>query len=235
MGATTQTDNAIATAQIVDACMRLKLPYRIAPAGIKSIAKVGSMISGPAIPVRHYGSVDIFLETIETTETQNGVLVIDNNGREDEACIGDLVVLEAKLAGIKAIVVWGLHRDTNDLVQIGLPVFSYGAYPAGPARLDSREADALKSAQFRDFIVTKYDTAFLDADGAVFVETSDVQQILDVAQTIKSKERYQAEAAAEGKSLRSQFRFQDYLKQREKDANYTFRMHLAALSKSIEE
>ncbi|MBS1955135.1 MAG: RraA family protein [Cyanobacteria bacterium SZAS-4] len=235
MTTTTQTDNAIATAQIVDACMRLKLPYRIAPAGIRPIANVNSMITGPAIPVRHYGSVDIFLETIETTEIQNGILVIDNKGREDEACIGDLVVLEAKLAGIKAIVVWGLHRDTSDLIQIGLPVFSYGAYPAGPARLDSREPDALTSAHFRDFFVTKSDTAFLDADGVVFVETNHVQQILGVAQTIKSKERHQAESAAEGKSLRAQFQFQDYLKQREKDANYTFRMHLSALAKSIEE
>ncbi len=235
MPALTQTDNAIATAQIVDACMRLKLPYRIAPAGITPVAPVASLISGPAIPVRHYGSVDIFLETLETQKAQNGILVIDNEGRDDEACIGDLVVLEAKNAGIKAIVVWGLHRDTSDLLQIGLPVFSYGAYPAGPARLDLREPEALENARFDSFAVTKLDTAFLDADGVVFVETSNVEQVLGVAQTIREKERQQAESATHGKSLRDQFQFQDYLKQRESDASYTFRMHLSALAKSIEE
>ncbi|CAN5277079.1 demethylmenaquinone methyltransferase [soil metagenome] len=235
MPALTQTDNVIATAQIVDACMRLKLPYRIAPAGIKSIAKIGSMISGPALPVRHYGSVDIFLETLESTNAQNGILVIDNEGRDDEACIGDLVVLEAKHAGIQAIVVWGLHRDSSDLLQIGLPVFSYGSYPAGPSRLDPRESEAMINARFDHFTVTKSDTAFLDADGVVFIETIDVQQVLGVAQTIREKERQQAESATQGKSLRVQFHFQDYLKRRENDESYTFRMHLSTLSKSIEE
>lgn len=235
MPALTQTDNAIATAQIVDACMRLKLPYRIAPAGIKSVAPVSSMISGQALPVRHYGSVDIFLETLESNTTQDGILVIDNEGRDDEACIGDLVVLEAKYAGIQAIVVWGLHRDTSDLLRIGLPVFSYGAYPAGPSRLDARAPEALTSARFDDFAVTKSDTVFLDADGIVFVETANIQQVLGVAQTIRQRERQQAESAAQGKSLRDQFHFQDYLKQRESDKAYTFRMHLTALSKSIEE
>ncbi len=235
MPALTQTDNAIATAQIIDACMRLKLPYRIAPAGIKSITNINCMLSGPALPVRHYGSVDIFLERLESKNTQGGILVIDNEGRDDEACIGDLVVLEAKHAGIQAIVVWGLHRDTSDLLQIGLPVFSYGAYPAGPSRLDPRESEALISAKFDHFSVTKSDTAFLDADGVVFVETINVQHVLGVAQTIREKERQQAESAAQGKSLRDQFQFQDYLKRRESDETYTFRMHLSALSKSIEE
>lgn len=235
MPAFTQTENAISTAQIVDACMRLKLPYRIAQTGIKSVAPVNSMIFGPAIPVRHYGSVDIFLETLESNTAPNGILVIDNERRDDEACIGDLVVLEAKNAGIQAIVVWGLHRDSSDLIQIGLPVFSYGAYPAGPARLDTREPEALTSARFDNFAVTKFDTVFLDADGIVFVETKHLQEVLGVAQTIRQKERQQAESAAQGKSLRDQFQFKDYLKQRENDTAYTFRMHLTALSKSIEE
>lgn len=235
MATTTQTEFAIATAQIVDACMRLKLPYRIAAAGIKPIAKVGTMISGPVVPVRHYGSVDIFLEALEMTDTEGKILAIDNHAREDEACIGDLIVLECKNAGIKALVVNGLHRDTGDLLEIGLPVFSFGAYPSGPARLDEREIYALDSADFDNFIVTADDTAFADDDGVVFVRTSDVPQILSIAQSIKEKERYQATAAAHGASLREQFRFKEYLEKRQTDSNYTFRVHLSSLAKSIEE
>jgi regulator of RNase E activity RraA len=40
------------------------------------------------------------------------VLVVDNGGRLDEACAGDLVALEAQAAGLEGLVIWGLHRDT---------------------------------------------------------------------------------------------------------------------------
>ena len=42
----------------------------------------------------------------------------------------------AFFAGIAGIVIWGLHRDTVDIMAIGLPVFSLGALPTGPLRLD---------------------------------------------------------------------------------------------------
>ena len=46
------------------------------------------------MPARHYGSVDVFLEALSSAGPGD-VLVIDNGGRTDEACIGDLVALEA--------------------------------------------------------------------------------------------------------------------------------------------
>jgi len=228
------TDAATATAQVVDACMRLQYPYRIAPYDIKPIALVPVMISGPVVPVRHYGSVDIFLEVLEYAP-ENGILVIDNQNRKDEACIGDLVVLEAKNAGIQAIVVNGLHRDTADLRQIGLPVFSCGTCPAGPTRLDRRDAAALHSACFERFQVTPADTAFLDQDGVVFVETPHVDAVLEVAGSIRERERKQALETLHGVTLREQFQFQTYLTRRDTLEEYTFRQHLSSLSKSIEE
>jgi 4-hydroxy-4-methyl-2-oxoglutarate aldolase len=228
------TDAAVATAQIADACMRLVVPFRIAPAGIHAIVPAGGLVYGSVIPVRHYGSVDIFLEALESAP-EGGILVIDNGGRTDEACIGDLIALEVKNAKLQAIVVWGLHRDTSGLLAIGLPIFSYGAYPAGPSRLDSRQAAALISANIGDFFVTKGDTAFIDQDGVIFIGSDRVDEVLAAAKTIREREIQQTVAALDGVSLRQQFQFQAYLKQREASEGYTFRQHINAISKSIEE
>jgi 4-hydroxy-4-methyl-2-oxoglutarate aldolase len=105
--------------------------------------------------VRHYGSVDVFLEAMASARPGD-VLVIDNAGRLDEGCIGDLTALEAEASGLSGMVVWGAHRDTADLRQIGLPVFSYGVCPAGPRRLDTPDPDALTSASFGDFVGPSY-------------------------------------------------------------------------------
>jgi regulator of RNase E activity RraA len=80
-------------------------------------------MAGRACPARHVGSVDIFLEALEAA-APGDVLVVDSGGRLDEACVGDLVVLEAQAAGLEGIMIWGLHRDTADIRTIGLPVFS---------------------------------------------------------------------------------------------------------------
>jgi regulator of RNase E activity RraA len=141
----------LSTPLIADACVKFGLPLRFAPTGIRSIIS-GSHIAGRVLPSRHYGSVDIFLEALENADPGD-VLVIDNGGRMDEGCIGDLTVLEAKSSQLSGIIVWGCHRDTAELIQIGFPVFSYGTCPAGPIRLDTREEDALRSARIGSFEV----------------------------------------------------------------------------------
>ena len=56
------------------------------------------------VPARHFGSVDVFLEAMQTAKPGE-VLVIDNGGRLDEGCIGDLTALEAEHCGLSGIIV----------------------------------------------------------------------------------------------------------------------------------
>jgi regulator of RNase E activity RraA len=223
----------LSTPLIADACLRLNIPLRVAPAGIRPLT-LESRIAGRALPARHYGSVDIFLEAMGNAQPGD-ILVIDNQGRMDEGCIGDLTALEAQACGLAGIIVWGAHRDTFELGQIGFPVFSYGICPAGPQRLDARHPQALVSAQFGNFMGTIADVVFADADGVLFAPAEITGEILSTAQCIRKKERHQAEEIRAGKKLREQLQFDDYLAKRAADPSYTFRQHLRGIGGAIEE
>jgi 4-hydroxy-4-methyl-2-oxoglutarate aldolase len=116
---------ALSTPHLADACLRTSVAVRCAPTSLRSISP-SMRCAGRVRPARHVGSVDVFLEALEAAE-HGDVLVVDNGGRTDEACVGDLVTLEVRTADLAGIVIWGLHRDTSELLEIGLPVFSLGA------------------------------------------------------------------------------------------------------------
>lgn len=223
----------LSTPLIADACLRLEVPLRLAPPGIRPVLS-GFRLAGRVLPVQHYGSVDIFLEAMGKAEPGD-VLVIDNGGQMDEGCIGDLAALEAQACMLAGIVVWGVHRDTAELEQIEFPIFSYGTCPAGPRRLDTRATNALVSARFGDFVVGTQDVVFGDLDGVLFVPEKSIEEIVATARAIWQTEREQALAIRAGKTLRVQLRFDEYLNTRSRDPAYTFRKHLRLLGSAIEE
>jgi 4-hydroxy-4-methyl-2-oxoglutarate aldolase len=222
-----------ATAPVADACVRLEIPLRLAPPGLRPLMP-GMRAAGPVLPVRHHGSVDVFLEAFSAA-SPGDVLVIDNGGRLDEGCIGDLAVIDGRVAGSAGIVCWGAHRDTTELIELGVPVFSYGRLSAGPAKLRPRPDDALQRAAFGDCVVTSADVVFADDDGAVFVAAADLSRVIETARDIWSTERDHSRRAAAGVSLREQFGFADYLVRRKSDPSYTLRQHLRQQGSSIEE
>ncbi len=223
----------LSTPLLADACIRLGLTPRIGPPGIKQIDRE-MCVAGKSLPCQHFGSVDIFLEVMK--EADNGdVLVIDNGGRSDEGCIGDLIALEAKERGLGGIVIWGSHRDTKELMGMGLPIMSYGTYPAGPQRVDKRSPDALSLARFGDLTVTREDVVFGDPDGVLFISIENTSNVLKVAKTIMEKEQSQSKKIRDGNNLSEQLQFDRYLRARKKDPALTFRQHLKKIGGAVEE
>lgn len=217
---------------IADACVQLSLPVRIGPFGLKCNFP-GSKVAGQARPARHAGSVDVFLEAIASSK-RGDVLVIDNGGRTDEGCIGDLVVGEAFMTGIAATVCWGAHRDTAAIAAIGARVWSLGTCPNGPLELRRRSMTALTAASLGAVTVTPDDYLFADEDGVVVVAGQDLERVIETAKDIAAREGAQAVRLLKGELLRSQFDLDRYVARRQSDPNYTFREHLKGFGGAIE-
>jgi len=217
---------------IADGCALSGVPIRLGPQHLRPL-RPAVRVAGRARPARHAGSVDVFLEAIAQSAPDE-VLVIDNGGRLDEGCIGDLVAGEAHVAGLAGIVVWGAHRDTAAIDTIGIPVWSLGTCPAGPQELRTRSPHALEAASLSHVTVTRDDVIFADVDGVVVVAESDVARVVGAARDIATREQAQALRLLKGERLRDQLQLDAYVARRGADPSHTFRDHLKTLGGAIE-
>ncbi|TYL53383.1 RraA family protein [Agromyces mariniharenae] len=219
------------TAAVADAALRLGVEARLAPVSLRSLLPTAP-IAGPARPVTHLGSVDVLLETIDDAPPGT-IMVVDNGGRLDEACVGDLMVLEAERAGLAGMVIWGLHRDTAQLREIGLPVFSLGACPYGPRRVPPA-GRRMASAVLDGVTVGEDDHVFADDDGVLVVASVHVDALVETALAIQRTETAQADRMRRGESLRAQLDFAGYRARQAADPELTLRRHLTERGGAIE-
>lgn len=225
-------DFAWTTPFIADACLKLQLPLRLGPPGLRPLIAT-ARVAGRVAPAVHAGSTDVFLEAIARA-SHGDVLVIDNNGRLDEGCIGDLVAGEAHVSGLAGVIVDGAHRDSAAIRAIGIPLWSRGASPSGPLELRRRHATALDAATCGKTTVTREDAAFADEDGVLFVALSQCSRVIAAAREVAAREQAQAGRLLAGEPLRDQLRLDEYLERRAADPEYTFRSHVKNLGGAIE-
>jgi len=229
---TTGTDALLLpTAAVADAAVRLGIPVAAAPVALLPLLP-GRPFHGPAVPVTHLGSVDVLLETIDDAPP-GAVLVVDNGGRRDEACVGDLMLLEAREAGLSGAVIWGLHRDTAQLREIGLPLFSLGANPFGPRRIPPAGI-AMRSAMLDGVAVTPGDWIVADDDGVLVVGGDRRNELFAEARRIQTVEGAQSDRMRAGISLRAQLDFARYRELQRSDPSLTLRRYLAETGGAIE-
>ena len=181
----------LAAAHVADACAQLNIPLRCGPAGLRPLWR-GTHLVGRVWPVRLERGIGAIVDAMNMA-TAGDVLVIDNGGRNDEACVGDLLALRARGAGLAGIVIWGMHRDTAELRTIRLPLFSLGAYPARLQRA-STDADsaAASTALCGAHMISTEDFVLGDDDGLIFVPLAAADEVAASARRIRDDERLRA-------------------------------------------
>ena len=219
--------NDLSTACLADGCLRLDITVSFAPCAIRLLMP-GTTIYGPVRPARHFGGIDVFLETLEKASAGE-VLVVDNEGRLGEARIDDLISLEVKMAGLNGIVIWGLHRDTAELAEIALRIFSPGCPPARPRRASPADSDSLTWARIGAWDVGTNDFLIGDDDSVPLLPIERLQEIIASACTIHNSERTQSQEMSKGLSLRTRMHFSHFLSDHAQNPKLTFQQHVPSI------
>lgn len=219
----------MSTPLVADAVIRLGLPAKIAPSGIRPLV-VGWKIAGPASPVVLYGHADHVLECIYRS-AEGDVVVLDNKGRSDQACFGDLAAYEARSQGLAGVVIWGRHRDSAELEEIGVPVFSYGTYPLGMQRTFAPVGDPFACCQFGEASVERGELVFADDDGVLFVPEEHIETVMSTAEEIRATEQAQVERIRAGTTLREQLQFDRYLREKKDNPTLTLGQYMKKMGR----
>ena len=214
----------LTTAHLTDACLRVGVEVRCAPYNLQAIDK-SMKCAGRVRPARHVGAIDPFLMAMERAD-EGDVLVVDDGGRTDWAAVGDLMAHETKNAGMSGIVIWGLNRDTEEQIAIGLPIFSLGQCSTGPLQVDLHSPDANEWARVGKWIVTEKDFVVGDFDGVIFLPEDRLEEIVAAGEGVLAKEDEQRADMAKGISIRQQIQFDKFMEVRKNNPGITLREFL---------
>lgn len=188
------------TAAVSDALDRLGIGGQAR--GIRPLAPSFRLV-GRAFTVRlvpttgRGGTVGDFIDDVEP----GSVVVLDNGGRRDATVWGDLLTTAACHRGVAGVVIHGICRDRARILEVGLPVFSRGAWMrTGKDRVRAQETGAIVSLGTAS--VAPGDLVVGDADGVVVVPRPHEAAVLEAAREVARAEAAVRAAVEAGRPLR---------------------------------
>jgi 4-hydroxy-4-methyl-2-oxoglutarate aldolase len=137
----------------------------ILPAGIHPLVR-GSRVAGPAFTVQ--ASVDdntALKEAAAAPPPPGSVIVVAGHELSRAATCGGLLALELHTLGVAGIVTDGVVRDSEEIVALGLPVWSRGVTPLAPKKGGAGRIGA--AIEIGGVAIHAGDVVIADDDGVV--------------------------------------------------------------------
>ena len=151
----------------------------------------GSRACGPARTVR-CGQDDNLMVHAAMARLQAGeVLVLTMPEPAAVALVGDLLATQAKARGAVALLVDGAVRDSEELVELGLPVWARWIRSRGATKTKVGELDVPVTVGGQE--IRPGDLVVLDADGATVVAAERAGEVLEASRAREEKERVKRE------------------------------------------
>ncbi|MCK4433078.1 MAG: RraA family protein, partial [Methanomicrobia archaeon] len=114
---------------------------------------------------------------------KNDVLVVDNGGRKDVSCWGEILSYAAKNKGVSGVVIDGAFRDIDDIKIVNFPVFARAVVPV-TARKRIMGLETNKMIQCGGVQVRPGDFIMADGSGVVIIPSEKLSEVLSKAEEL---------------------------------------------------
>jgi len=177
---------------------------------IKS-TKSGMKVCGPALTVMLPGGDNIMAHKALYIARPGDVLVVNNGGVTEFGIWGEIMAVAAKSLGIVGLVTDGSVRDSDQMFNLGFPVFSGGVCIKGTSKEELGFIGF--PVNLGGVVIKPGDIILGDADGIVAVDLDEAADILEASKIRESKEAVQFKKIRNGNSTLEIYEFDKNLKE----------------------
>ena len=160
----------------------------------------GMRLAGPAFTVEVRAGDNLMIHAAMAMARPGDVLVIDGKGDRSCALMGSIMINACKKLGLGGVVVDAAVRDTEELRELGFPVYAVGSNPNGPTKFVPGRINWPISCG--GVAVRPGDLVVGDADGVIVIEREKAQSLLELATRKVADERKRLDDIAAGRDLR---------------------------------
>lgn len=157
-------------------------------------------LAGAAFTVELRPGDNLMIHAAMQIAKPGDVLVIDGKGDTTCALMGIIMMNACKQLGIAGVVMDAAVRDSEELVEMGFPVYSVGANPNGPTKFVPGRLNHPVSVG--GVTVNPGDLVIGDGDGVTIIERDKAPFLLDLAEKKVSDEKARIATIQQGKELR---------------------------------
>lgn len=156
---------------------------------------------GPAFTIEVRPGDNLMIHAAMAMAKPGDVLVIDGKAdRSTAALMGAIMLTACRQLGFAGVVLDASHRDTEELLALGFPVWSVGANPNGPTKNVPGRINW--PVVCGGVTVNPGDLVVADGDGVVVVEKEKAASLLPLAEKKVADERQRIADITGGGAIR---------------------------------
>ena len=157
-------------------------------------------LAGPAFTIEIRPGDNLMIHAAMAMAKPGDILVVDGKADRNCALMGSIMLNACKKLGLGGVVLDAAHRDTEELLALGFPVYSVGSNPNGPTKYVPGRINWPISCG--GVAISPGDLVVGDADGVVVIEREKAEAMLGLAALKVADEQQRIADIISGKGIR---------------------------------